>query len=791
MKDFFTSILPTAGLLFSAENQGGGMRHHVCQDASDAAELAQSLNDSGATVYHACASFDKKSYLDASGKKRQRTADNAMFARSFWLDIDCGVQKATDGKGYSDVDEARTALAQFVSENDLPSPLVVNSGGGIHAYWPLQENLPKDQWQVMAADIKRLTHAPQFRLLSDDSRTADIASLLRPVGTFNRKYTPAREVRLLEGGSVVSATDFHRAVQKALTRGKGLAPSASPIACPANQRAATSTIPTTVLQGGRNQSLLSYVGKLRAAGLPEDVIADAVHNFNSARCQPPLDHREVADIVSRYAVVTETAWPDPKPINAELPVVPTFDLSMLPDEFLPFVQDNAERMGQPADFFAVPLMIVAATALGSGWTVCPKAYDEGWKESMVLWGGIVAPPGSKKSPCLGAALRPIHKIAEQLAHEHQQAVDDYNRLKADYTDQQKQLKKPASRAAITQLLREPEFPKPERVLVQDTTYQKLADIMGGSPRGLLCSMDELASVLAKWDEKGQEAARQFFLTSWNGDQPYVVDRIEAGTKQISRAFLCLMGGFQPSILAQYVRQTTAGNRGDDGLVQRFQMLAFPDIPKELIEADRCANQKAEAMMLSAVLKLRNLTAKDVGAEIDLDSGRAFLHFDSQSQVEFDKFRKSVERKIKLGTAGSAMSSHLGKMPGTIAKLALITHLLDGGSGPINMDATTKALRWFKYLFAHAKRIYGSTPTASFDTASLMLRKIKAGDLPSQFTAREVARKGWTGLTSQQSVEGAIEWLVECNWLRSERLDTGGKPKEVYTAHPKALGAKPT
>jgi hypothetical protein len=108
-----------------------------------------------------------------------------------------------------------------------------------------------------------------------------------------------------------------------------------------------------------------------------------------------------------------------------------------------------------------------------------------------------------------------------------------------------------------------------------------------------------------------------------------------------------------------------------------------------------------------------------------------------------------------------------------------------------MDATTKALKWFKYLFAHAQRIYGSTPTASFDTASLLLRKIKEGHLPSQFTAREVARKGWTGLTSQQSVEGAIEWLVECNWLRCERLDTGGKPKEVYTAHQKALGAKPT
>jgi hypothetical protein len=252
-----------------------------------------------------------------------------------------------------------------------------------------------------------------------------------------------------------------------------------------------------------------------------------------------------------------------------------------------------------------------------------------------------------------------------------------------------------------------------------------------------------------------------------------------------------MGGFQPSILAHYVKQSTSGNRGDDGLVQRFQMLSFPDIPREVAEADRSANQQAEARMLSAVLRIRHLTAKDLGAEIDSGAMVAFLHFAPQAQAAFDKVRKIVEGKAKSGKAGSAMSSHLGKMPGTIAKLALLIHLLDGGSGPIDMVATEKALKWFKYLYAHAQRIYGSAPTASVDAASMLLQKIKRGDLPSQFSARDVARKGWTGLTSQQSVDDAIEWLVECNWLHAHRVETGGKPKEVYTAHPKALGNRPT
>lgn len=790
MKDFFTSILPTEGFLFIASRQGGGMRHHVCKDASEAAELAQSLNDRGATVYHACASFDKVFYFDATGEKRQRTGDNAMFAKSFWLDIDCGVQKASEGIGYADSDEAVKALERFVRDNDLPRPLVVNSGGGIHAYWPLDENIPKGQWQTVAADLKRLTHAPECRLLADDSRTADIASLLRPVGTLNRKYEPAREVRLVEGGNVVSATGFHRAVHAALARlTSGVAPASSD-ASPTTHLAAISNVPTTVPQGERNPQLLSYVGKLRANGVPENLVIEVARDFNSARCQPPLDDQEVRSIVSRYAVAQTANWPDPKPIKADLPAVPPFDLDMLPDVFLPFVRDNAERMGQPCDFFAVPLMITAAAALGSGWAVCPKAYDEGWKESMVLWGGIVAAPGSKKSACLAAALKPIHKIAEQLNFEHQQALSDYARRKADYVDQQRQLKKPAGRAAINQLLSEPEMPKPERILVQDTTYQKLADTMSSSPRGLLCSMDELAGALAKWEEKGQEAARQFFLTSWNGNQPCVVDRVEAGTKHIKQAFLCLVGGFQPSIIAQYVRQSTSGNRGDDGLVQRFQMLTFPDIPKELAEVDRSADKQAEAAMLNAVIRLRHLSAKDVEADLDADSTRAYLHFSEDAQLAFNQVRKTIERAAKSGKAGPAMSSHLSKMPGTLAKLALITHLLDNGSGPISMVATTKALKWFKYLHAHALRVYGSTPTASVDAASALLQKIRQGHLPSPFTARDVVRKGWTGLTSSQSAEDAIDWLLNCGWLRLDRVETGGKPKEVYTAHPKAPANKP-
>lgn len=82
-------------------------------------------------------------------------------------------------------------------------------------------------------------------------------------------------------------------------------------------------------------------------------------------------------------------------------------------------------------------MIVAAAALGSGWAICPKAHDEGRKESAVHWGGIVAPPGSKKTACLNKALGPIHLIEEPHQAQHAQDMAQCAHNKSAFDAQQK------------------------------------------------------------------------------------------------------------------------------------------------------------------------------------------------------------------------------------------------------------------------------------------------------------------------------------------------------------------
>lgn len=790
MTDFLSQHLPSQGVRFVAFKKftQSGMQHIPFSDFESMGAHIRRIADDNFAVYHACASFEQESYIGADGKRKQRTQENAIYARAFWLDIECTPEKAAAGEGYESLEAGLFALEQFSEATGLPRPTIMNSGGGIHAYWPLRKDIPKADWVPIAEKFKKLTQSTHAKLIADASRTADIASLLRPPGTWNRKYDPPRRVELMEMGTPLEVEEFCAIVDGALSAAQSSNPGQ-----PTNKQnkidigdTGQYAPPDEIPEGGRNPAILSYVGHLRQQGVPETLILGMAQDFNRGRCKPPLQSDEVTNIVGRYSHQGNPDWMDPLPLAADLHTVPEFDLAMLPDAFKGFVKDNAERMGQPPDFFGVPLMIVAAAVLGSGWAICPKAQDEGWKESAVLWGGVVAPPGSKKSACLNKALGPIHTIEEQLRAQHAQEMAQYTQDKAVFDAQQKLIKSGKGSASITSLIPEPVEPKLARALVQDATYQKLTEVMSSSPNGVLAVADELAGMISSWGAKGQEAARGFFLTAWNGDQPYTVDRVERGTQRISRAYLCMMGGFQPGVLASYVRQTMDGGRDDDGLVQRFQMITYPDFPKGLVEIDRAADQSAADRMHDAILQLRTLTPAVVGAQVEPNGGRGYLHFDDGGQARYDKARQIIETAARSGKYSGPVSSHLAKMPGTIAKLALIIHLIDGGAGPVSVKATKRALRWFRYLQAHAMRVYGLSGTAHVNAAKHLLEKIQEGKLRQKFTQREVKRKGWSGLGNDDAVGGALDLLVQTNWVRVNMQDTGGRPAEVYTLHPQAL-----
>lgn len=193
MTDFLQSILPTAGTYCIVGIKQGRLRHtyHTSFDSAEA--RVADLNTAGADAYFALASF----------KEESRKAEHALALRCFFADIDCG-----ENKPYRDQAAAAVALRSFLTASGMPEPTVVNSGGGLHVYWPLTEDVSVATWKPLAEAFKRL--CVQHKLGIDLSCSADAARILRVPGTNNYKQANPRPVQILSLGQPSALADLRK-----------------------------------------------------------------------------------------------------------------------------------------------------------------------------------------------------------------------------------------------------------------------------------------------------------------------------------------------------------------------------------------------------------------------------------------------------------------------------------------------------------------------------------------------------------------------------------------------------
>lgn len=196
------------GNRFLCSLSGKAFKNILVNSTEDAVRIANELSASGHNAYFAMARYETP---------ENRTAANAAGASGFWLDIDCGADKAGTGKGYASKKEAAAALGEFITHAGLPvTSHIVDSGNGLHIYWVLNREIPKAEWQSAARKLKSLTE--HYGLLADPTRTADIASVLRVPGTKNWKdHANPKNVTLKSAGSVINADVMIAAIEKAAT----------------------------------------------------------------------------------------------------------------------------------------------------------------------------------------------------------------------------------------------------------------------------------------------------------------------------------------------------------------------------------------------------------------------------------------------------------------------------------------------------------------------------------------------------------------------------------------------
>ena len=128
-----------------------------------------------------------------------------------------------------------------------------------------------------------------------------------------------------------------------------------------------------------------------------------------------------------------------------------------------------------------------------------------------------------------------------------------------------------------------------------------------------------------------------------------------------------------------------------------------------------------------------------------------FRFSPAAQELFKQWMEEVDQEARSGGLSPALESHLLKMPKTVASLALIFELVDGGRFEVGEPALRQALAWADYLRGHANRLYACR-IASVENAARLIVERRA-QLVQEFTMREVHQKGWAGLDRSGSGTG--------------------------------------
>lgn len=202
---FLTAIWPLTGHYCLVLPKKGAMEHVWFESIDNAAAFVGRMNEAGRSVFHACAAFKEPGTQWAG-----RSGPNTRAMRAFWLDLDVGAGEAK----FPDIPTAAKSLKAFVDAVALPPPMIVSSGAGLHVYWPLHEEIDNETWWAQAKSLKAITAHHGFK--ADPTRTADRASILRPVGSINTKYDPPREVKVVRVGEPSHFADIAQALQVAV-----------------------------------------------------------------------------------------------------------------------------------------------------------------------------------------------------------------------------------------------------------------------------------------------------------------------------------------------------------------------------------------------------------------------------------------------------------------------------------------------------------------------------------------------------------------------------------------------
>ncbi len=252
-----------------------------------------------------------------------------------------------------------------------------------------------------------------------------------------------------------------------------------------------------------------------------------------------------------------------------------------------------------------------------------------------------------------------------------------------------------------------------------------------------------------------------------------MDRIGRGSIHVDACCVSVLGGIQPGRLRSYLADALEDGPANDGLLQRFQLLVYPDPPNDWQYVDR-------APRADVVVPVQELFERI--ASWDPSDPHRF-RFSPDAQEHFVAFLTELEPKVRSTDLHPAMQSHLAKYRSLMPALALLFEIADGGAESVSLRHAQQAAAFCDYLESHARRVYSMIISPERQAAAELGRHFKQGwkRAEGMFTVRDVYHNDWRGLETPDAVRRAMSLLEDANWVRPiprERPE-GGRPREHH------------
>lgn len=155
----------------------------------------------------------------------------------------------------------------------------------------------------------------------------------------------------------------------------------------------------------------------------------------------------------------------------------------------------------PPDYSAVSAVVCLAAVVGRQLGTRPKQHDD-WTVVPNLWGAVIGRPSLLKSPAIQEVIKVVDALEVSARAEHEQAQRHFDAdwlvAEARITELKSAIAKAikVNQAALAQkcaleAVSEPASPTRRRCKTQDTTVEKLCELLRDNPRGQLIYRDEL------------------------------------------------------------------------------------------------------------------------------------------------------------------------------------------------------------------------------------------------------------------------------------------------------------